>query len=119
MVNFVRRFIKDYAEVTAPLIALLTREDFVLKSRLKKARGSEQDNALARIKRVLSPVPVLHLPDFSREFALTAEAVVLVTPTKLHISKLCLKPHCSYIDVCATIKTGKPACIASSQGRGF
>lgn len=73
MVNFVRRFIKDYAEITAPLV-LLTGKDFVLKSRFKKAWSTEQDNAFERIKRVLSSAPVLHFPDFSREFVVHTDA---------------------------------------------
>ena len=39
MVNFVRRFIKDYTEITAPLIRL-TGKDFVLKKRFQNAWGT-------------------------------------------------------------------------------
>lgn len=63
MINFVRRFVEYYAEITGPLV-LLIGKDYVLKGRFKKAWGTEKDNAFARTKRVLSAAPVLHFPDF-------------------------------------------------------
>ncbi|CAB1113485.1 unnamed protein product [Ectocarpus sp. CCAP 1310/34] len=38
MVNFVRRFIKDYADVTAPLVEL-TRKDYIKRASFKKSMG--------------------------------------------------------------------------------
>ncbi|CAB1120564.1 unnamed protein product [Ectocarpus sp. CCAP 1310/34] len=73
MVNFVRRAIKDYADVTAPLVEL-TRKDYVKRASFKKAWGSAQDAAFENVKRVLSSTPVLHFPDFSREFVVHTDA---------------------------------------------
>ena len=67
MVIWFRCFIKDYAEITDPLV-LLTGKHFVLKSRSKKAWSNEQHDAINRIKPTPSSAPVLHFPDFSREF---------------------------------------------------
>ena len=73
MVNFVRPFIKDYAEISAPLVRL-TGKYFVLKKRFQKAWGTEEDSALARVKRVLPSAHVLHFPYFSREFVVHTDA---------------------------------------------
>ena len=73
VVNFVRRFIPDYAEVTAPLVAL-TQKEYATKSRFQKAWNSNHDIAFAHIKRLLVSAPVLHFPDFSREFVVHVDA---------------------------------------------
>ena len=67
VMNFARRFVPNFAEVTAPL-ADLTREEFATRSRFKKAWGKTQDTAFAHIKRLLVSTPVLKFPDYEREF---------------------------------------------------
>lgn len=73
MFNFVRRFVKDYAEITSPLVDL-TRKEFTLKKKFKAAWGSAQDEAFAKVKEALTSAPVLHFPDFSREFVVHTDA---------------------------------------------
>ena len=73
VVNFVRRFIPDYAEVTMPLVDL-TRKEFATKSRFKKAWNDNHDIAFAQIKRLLVSAPVLNFPDFDREFVVHVDA---------------------------------------------
>ena len=73
VVNFVRRFIPDYAEVTAPLVEL-TKKEFGKKSSFKKAWNVNHDVAFEHIKRLLVSAPVLHFPDFSREFVVHVDA---------------------------------------------
>ena len=67
VMNFVRLFVPNYAEITAPL-ADLTRKDFATRPRFKNAWGSAQNTAFARIKRLLVSAPVLNFPDYEREF---------------------------------------------------
>ena len=71
--NYVRRFIDGYAEITAPLVEL-TRKDFVKKTAFKKAFGPAQREAFARAKRALTSAPVLKYPDFTREFIVHTDA---------------------------------------------
>lgn len=67
MVDFVRRFIKNCAEVTAPLVAFTTKVP-VIKEKTRKAWGLAQDADFALIKRAMSLTPVLNFPGLSREF---------------------------------------------------
>ena len=60
----VRRFVPNFAEVTAPLVEL-TRKDFVTRPRFKKALGNAQDTAFAHIKRLLMSAPVLNFQNTS------------------------------------------------------
>lgn len=69
MLNFVRRFVKYYAELTAPLINI-TRKDFVLGRNFKSAWGPSQGVVFAKINQVLASTPAIHFPDFLREFIL-------------------------------------------------
>ncbi|CAN0522325.1 unnamed protein product, partial [Ectocarpus sp. 12 AP-2014] len=57
MANFVRRFVKDYSDLTAPLVEL-TRKSFVKCASFKKAWGREQDTAFQNLKDALSSAPV-------------------------------------------------------------
>ena len=65
--NYVRRSVDGYAEITAPLVEL-TRKGFVKKTAFKKAFGPAQREAFGRAKRALTSAPVLHaqiLPESS------------------------------------------------------
>ena len=73
MANFVRRFVKDYADLTAPLVDL-TRKDFVKPRKFREAWGPDQDAAFQQLKDALSSAPVHHFPDFSREFVVHTDA---------------------------------------------
>ena len=66
MANFVR-FVKDYSDLTAPLVEL-TRKSFVKRTSFKKAWGPAQDSAFQKLNDAISEAPVLHFPDFSRNF---------------------------------------------------
>ena len=70
MANFVRRFVKDYSDLTALLVEL-TRKSFVKRTSFKKAWGPAQDAAFQKLKDALSEAPVLHFPDFSRDLSFT------------------------------------------------
>ena len=71
--NFVRRFVPNFAEVTAPLVDL-TRKEFGIRSRFKKAWGKTQDTAFAHIKRLPMSAPVLKFPGYEREFIVRVDA---------------------------------------------
>ena len=73
VLNCVRRFVPNFAEVTAPLVAL-TRKGHGTTSKFRKAWGFSQDTALARVKELLSSPPVLKFPDFDREFQVHVDA---------------------------------------------
>ena len=73
MAIFVRRFVKDYSDLTAPLVEL-TQKKFVKRTCFKKAWGPAQDAAFQKLKDALSSSPVLHFPDFSREFVVHTDA---------------------------------------------
>ena len=71
MVNYVRKFIPDLATITAPLVDLTKKE--AVKS-VAKRWGPEHDDAFAEIKQRLTKAPVLHFPDFSKEFVIHVDA---------------------------------------------
>ncbi|CAB1106819.1 unnamed protein product [Ectocarpus sp. CCAP 1310/34] len=71
-VNYVRRFIPDLAAVTAPMVDL-TKKDAVKKS-VAKRWGPKHDETFAEVKRLLTNPPVLHFPDFSKEFVIHIDA---------------------------------------------
>ena len=77
VMDFVRRFVPNFAEVTAPLVDL-TRKEFATRSRFKKAWGKTQDTAFAYIKRLLMSAPVLKFPDYEREFIVHVDASEIV-----------------------------------------
>lgn len=65
MVNYVRKFLPDLATISAPLVDLTKKE--AVKS-VAKRWGPEHAEAFAEIKQRLTKAPVLHFPDFSKEF---------------------------------------------------
>ena len=66
--NFVRRFVPEYAEVTAPLVEL-TKKQYKQRREFEKHWRTTQSEAVTRIKKLLpSPPVVLHFPDSSKEF---------------------------------------------------
>ena len=73
MINFVRRFVPNFADVTAPLVDL-TRIEFATRSRFKEACGKTQDTVFAHIKRSLMSAPVLTFPDYEGEFFVHVDA---------------------------------------------
>ena len=73
VLNFVRRFVPNFAEVAAPLVAL-TRKGHDTASKLRKAWGPPQDAALARVKELFSSPPILKFSDFDREFQVHVDA---------------------------------------------
>ena len=73
VMDFVRRFVPNCAEVTAPLVDL-TRKEFATRSRFKKAWGKTQDTASAHIKHLLMSAPVLQFPDYEREYIVHVDA---------------------------------------------
>ena len=73
MANFVRRFVKDYSDLTAPLVEL-TRKSFVIRTSFKKAWDPAQYAACQKLKDALSEAPVLRFPDFSRDFVVHTDA---------------------------------------------
>ena len=72
--NFVRRFAPDYAEVTAPLVEL-TKNQYKQRREFDKHWGTTQSEAVTRIKKLLSSPPVLHFPDYSKEFIVHVDAI--------------------------------------------
>ena len=69
MVNFYRRYILNCAKIVAP-IAELTRNHCPNNVEL----GEKQENAFEEIKRILSSVPILKLPDLERDFIVQTDA---------------------------------------------
>ena len=67
MCGFYRRFVPNFAAVTAPLTNLLRKE-------VKWAWTDECQEALAQVKNILSSAPVLKAPDFKQPFALAVDA---------------------------------------------
>ena len=57
MANFVPRFVKDYSDLTAPLVEL-TRKSFAKRTSFKKVWGPAQDAAFQKLKDSLSEAPV-------------------------------------------------------------
>ena len=83
--DFVRRFVPNFTDVTAPLVDL-TRKEFATQPRHKKAWGSAHDIAFAHIKRLLISAPVLDFPDHEREF------VSHVTASKIGVGAFLAQP---------------------------
>ena len=67
MTTFLRRFIKNYAKVSAPLNNLL-RKDTIYKW------TEEHDKAFSQLKSELASEPILKLPDFNKPFVLFTDA---------------------------------------------
>ena len=73
MINFVRRFVPNFADVTAPLVDL-TRIEFATRSRFKEACGKTQDTVFAHIKCLLMSARVLKFSDYERESIVHVDA---------------------------------------------
>ena len=73
VLNFVRRFVPNFADVTAPLVAL-TCKGHDTASKFRKSWEPPQDAALVRVKQLLSSPPILNFPDFDREFQVHVDA---------------------------------------------
>ena len=71
MVNFVRKFIPNLADIIAPLVALTKKE--AAKEVAKRWRP-EHDQAYATVKKLLTQAPILQFPDFSEDFAIHVDA---------------------------------------------
>lgn len=70
-VNYVKRFIPDLATITAPLVDLTKKEAM---KQVAKRWGPEHDRAFAEVKHRLTQAPVLHFPDFTKEFVVHVDA---------------------------------------------
>lgn len=66
LTGFYRRFIKDYANIAAPLTMLLRKDQFHW--------GDEAHAAFEELKSAMTKVPVLALPDFNIPFAIETDA---------------------------------------------
>lgn len=71
MINFVRKFLPDLSSVLAPLVDLTKKEH--VKSIAKRWRN-EHDEAFATVKRLLTEAPILHFPDFTKDFVVHVDA---------------------------------------------
>jgi hypothetical protein len=60
-INFIRRFVPNFAERIKPLSALLKKD-------VAFRWGNEADRSFEDIKNAISQAPVLISPDFSRDF---------------------------------------------------
>ena len=70
-INFVRKFIPHLATVIAPLVDL-TRKQAAKK--VSKLWNTEHDEAFEEIKRLMTEAPVLHFPDFTKDFTINVDA---------------------------------------------
>jgi len=67
LANYYRKFIKDFAQIAAPLHVLVRKEQ---KWKWKK----EQEEAFGKLKAVFTMKPVLAIPDIDREMRVEADA---------------------------------------------
>ncbi|XP_033221182.1 uncharacterized mitochondrial protein AtMg00860-like [Belonocnema kinseyi] len=67
LVNYFRKFIKDFAKITAPLTELLRKET-------QWKWGPEQSNTVQELKRLLTSRPILALYDPTLETELHTDA---------------------------------------------
>ncbi|XP_019465431.1 PREDICTED: uncharacterized protein LOC109363633 [Lupinus angustifolius] len=70
LTSFYRKFVKNYAALTAPLTDLLRLQNFTW--------PNEAHSAFTNLKNVMSTTPVLHLPDFSLPFDVEIDASAVV-----------------------------------------
>jgi len=66
LAGYYRRFIKDFGNLAAPLMQLLKKEAFLW--------TDAAVTAFDALKRALSTVPVLHMPDFAQPFMVDCDA---------------------------------------------
>jgi len=67
MVNFFKRYIKNYSEICYPLYRLLQKN-------VKFKWTQVEETAFQTLKNALYNPPILELPDFDQEFILTTDA---------------------------------------------
>ncbi|GAU23300.1 hypothetical protein TSUD_237540 [Trifolium subterraneum] len=67
LTGFYRKFVKHYSSLAAPLIALLKKDSFEW--------NQEANEAFEHLKRAMSAVPVLALPNFTEKFILEIDAL--------------------------------------------
>lgn len=70
MINLIRKFIQNVAEITAPVVDLILKEAV---KEVAKRWGAEHESS-AEVNRLLTTAPALHFPDFSKEFVVQADA---------------------------------------------
>ena len=63
--NFVRRFVPNFSEITAPLVEL-TKKQFSKRQEFEKHWEPAQSKAITQSKEAFSSPPELHFPDFSK-----------------------------------------------------
>lgn len=68
MVNYYRRFIGDFSEITAPISDLLAGKPKIVRW------TSEAEQAFRKIKERLITAPILANPDFDKEFSVQTDA---------------------------------------------
>ena len=66
LMGYYRRFIAGFASIAAPLTDLLRRDAFLW--------GPKVELAFAKLKEAMTHAPVLHLPDFTRDFVIEIDA---------------------------------------------
>ena len=71
--NFVRRFVPECVELSAPLVELIKKQH-KQRREYEKHWGTTQSQAVTRIKKLLSSPPVLHFPDYSKESIVHVDA---------------------------------------------
>jgi len=67
LANYYRRFIKDFAQIAAPLHVLVRKEQ-------KWKWEKEQEEAFGKLKAVFTMEPVLAIPDIDKEMRVEADA---------------------------------------------
>ena len=70
MTGYYRRFVKDYATITAPLIELIKKN---LPEKIEWSERAEE--AFRQLKKVLISAPLMMNPDFSRSFILQTDTL--------------------------------------------
>jgi len=75
LTNYFRKFIKHYATIAAPLVALTNTRT----QDIRTFWGSKQTEAFDALKSALTSAPVLAHPDFSKPFELVSDASLLGT----------------------------------------
>jgi hypothetical protein len=66
LANYYKRFIKDFGAIAAPLTELLKKDAFLW--------SEAATIAFVALKKALTEAPVLHLPDFNKEFMVDCDA---------------------------------------------